>query len=382
MKKDIGIMLLEGETAAGRVPPLRRLGLTVNYACDGNCTYCYAKPQWHAAHGAGNEMTLDEFREILRQARPLGLEEVQLSGGEPLLKKDVLDFVKMAKDSGVRVGIFTNGSTLGKMLEGLKAARADWIRVSLGGSTAEKSRHAGRVGDTDERFARILDNIRASVEAGFVTGTFTPVMKKSYADVRATAALARDLGAKYIVFCNYIPLGNEQDEANRMDVREHYEAIEEVLKAREDQRGALDVLAYYGFFEYLSPNWKETDEVLKGPCGRERLAFDANGDVKTCLCTGHALDSFRKKGFNLAKMWREHPTLLEIRKNKKFEPCLHCKRNAACRPCLVPTIHLSKTIDAAPPNCPAVREYTLFKKTLPEKEALEKALRHNLKQGS
>lgn len=380
-EKNIGIQFLEQEYDMHKIPKLKRVGFTINYKCDGNCVYCFIKPDIASKNAnITDELSIEEFQEILKQAIPLGLEEIQLSGGEPLLKKDILEFVKIAKNLGLRVGIFTNGSMLNKeILEKLKSLKLDWIRVGLGGSDYKMSQRAGRLNDTKERFNKILSNIKSSVNAGFITGVFTPVTKNNYKDIRRTAALAKDLGVKYIIFCNYILLGNEQDKLNEMGIEGHYKAIEEFLKAREEQRNFIDVYAYYGFFEYLSPNWKESDvnAVLKGPCGRERLAFIANGDIRTCLCTTYKLDIFRKKDFNLKNIWGYHPLLIEIRKNKKFEPCLHCKRINICSPCLTSTMSAYKKIDMPPAQCPAVREYELLKKTRREEDALKKALKSN-----
>ena len=114
LKKGIGVMFCEQKGKPDAVPPLRRMGFAITYKCDGNCSYCFTKPD--KAFGGNRvlkEFSKGEFEGILRQAIPLGLEEVQLSGGEPLLKEDRCDFVKIAKRLGVKVGIFTNGSFLG-----------------------------------------------------------------------------------------------------------------------------------------------------------------------------------------------------------------------------------------------------------------------------
>ena len=381
-QKDIGIQFLEQKGCRTGVPKLKRLGFTLNYECDGNCTYCFAKADLETKKGSGKEeISLHEFQEILNQAIPLGLEEVQLSGGEPLLKKDIFEFAQTAKDAGLRTGLFTNGSMLDKKtLKKLKSLKLDWIRIGLGGSSYKKSQKAGRKNDTKERFERILKNTKASTEMGFTVGVFTPVTKNNFKDIRATARLAKRLGTKYIIFCNYILLGNKQDARNKMGIREHYKAIEEFLKARKEQNREIDVFAYYGFFEYLSKNWKETEAVLKGPCGRERLAFIANGDVRTCLCTAHKIGSFRKKDFNLKRIWEGNKLLLEIRKNKRVEPCLHCKRKKICLPCLSSTINTTGKIDSPPQECPVVREFFLHKAKMNEKSAIKKALRWNFEE--
>ncbi len=382
-EKNIGIQFLEQESGIDKTPQLKKIGFTLNYKCDGNCSYCFIKPDIASKNAnITDEIFIGEFQEILKQAIPLGLEEIQLSGGEPLLKKDILELIKIAKNLGLRVGIFTNGSMLNEeILEKLRLLKIDWIRVGLGGSDYKMSQRAGRLNDTKERFDKILNNIKSSVNAGFITGVFTPVTKNNYKDIRKTAALAKDLGVKYIIFCNYILLGNEQDRLNEMGIEEHYKAIEEILKARKEQKNFVDVYAYYGFFEYLSPNWKESDSnsILKGPCGRERLAFIANGDIRTCLCTSYKLDTFRKKDFNLGNIWKHPPFLIEIRKNKKFEPCLHCKKISICSPCLTSTMSAYKKINMPPAQCPAVREYELLKKTTRKEDTLKKALRGNLR---
>ena len=248
-----GVMNQSASTGEGAILPLRKIGFTLLDDCQGRCSYCYERE----FDGSSAEMAtrkvriqLHEYREIITEAKELGLEDVQLSGGEPLLIKKVGNYIRVAKNKGVKVGVFTNGILLRKRLPELISAGVDWVRVGFGGSTADMSPHLRSV----ERYRCALQRnnfrVEASLRAGITTGFFAPVTRKNINDIFNTAQLARAIGVQYIVFCNYIQLGTPQDKDHMLSVDEHYRAIDNLLD-REQHRGSLDVLADYGFFEFL-----------------------------------------------------------------------------------------------------------------------------------
>ncbi len=113
--------------------------LLVTNRCDLRCSYCFMNA---GASGAVYEPSLEEIRKLMVQARnehPLGSKAIQITGGEPTIREDLLDIVNMAKDVGFsHVQVNTNGLKLADSAEyckQLKAAKVNTIYMSFDGVT-------------------------------------------------------------------------------------------------------------------------------------------------------------------------------------------------------------------------------------------------------
>ena len=113
--------------------------LLVTNRCDLRCNYCFMNA---GASGKVYEPTLDQIRDLLIQARnerPMGSKAIQITGGEPTIRDDLLDIVHMAKDVGFsHVQVNTNGLKLADNLEyckALKEAKVNTIYMSFDGVT-------------------------------------------------------------------------------------------------------------------------------------------------------------------------------------------------------------------------------------------------------
>ena len=97
--------------AFGRpTPRFMTVGLT--YRCQCGCVHCYARGR--AGRGRA-EVTTDEVKSVLDQAARLGVLQVTFSGGEPLLRDDVVELVRYARDLGLITRISTNGLLLERL---------------------------------------------------------------------------------------------------------------------------------------------------------------------------------------------------------------------------------------------------------------------------
>ena len=115
--------------------------LLVTNRCDLRCNYCFMNA---GASGKVYEPTLDQIRDLLVQARnerPMGSKAVQITGGEPTIRDDLLDIVHMAKEVGFsHVQVNTNGLKLADSLEyckELKEAKVNTIYMSFDGVTKQ-----------------------------------------------------------------------------------------------------------------------------------------------------------------------------------------------------------------------------------------------------
>jgi len=115
--------------------------LLVTNRCDLRCSYCFMNA---GASGSVYEPTLDQIRELLVQARserPMGSKAVQITGGEPTIREDLLDIVKMSKEVGFsHVQVNTNGLKLAGSVDycrQLKDAKVNTVYMSFDGITKE-----------------------------------------------------------------------------------------------------------------------------------------------------------------------------------------------------------------------------------------------------
>src|SRR3972149_3025551 len=115
--------------------PLRDLRISVTDRCNFRCRYCMPKEVFGRDYVFLSKDLLLSFEEILRLARiftGFGLKKIRLTGGEPLLRRDIETLVAMlAGIPGVELTITTNGSIVAKKAAGLARAGLHRISVSL-----------------------------------------------------------------------------------------------------------------------------------------------------------------------------------------------------------------------------------------------------------
>lgn len=171
-----------------------------NLKCDHCCFEC-------CINHPMPEMTLTEIVDLLTLFKDLGGERIDLTGGEPLMRKDIDQIVWAAKDLAIKVELVTNGTLLTrKRLERYRDWEMEGVAVSLDGSSFEK--HAAiRKGMTREWFGNILRSLDACVELGFYTKINTVVFQSNFADLVNITKMAIDLGVNEHGFYFLSPIG-------------------------------------------------------------------------------------------------------------------------------------------------------------------------------
>ena len=120
--------MLEDFTLDKYERPIVSLRITLTNRCNVNCLYCHHDGMVKSR----DEMTADELYTICKIAKKIGVRKIRLSGGEPLLKKDIVEIVeKIASLDFKDISMTTNGILLGKYAQDLKDAGLDRVNVSL-----------------------------------------------------------------------------------------------------------------------------------------------------------------------------------------------------------------------------------------------------------
>jgi cyclic pyranopterin phosphate synthase len=149
--------------------PLRDLRISVTDRCNFRCPYCMPKEIFGAGYPFLRDpelMTLPEIARIARAFGSLGVEKIRLTGGEPLLRPDVPELVRVLKEE-LRVpdvALTTNGWLLERAAPALRAAGLDRLNVSV--DSLDDSM-AGRLNGQGLNSARVLRGIEAAAALGF-----------------------------------------------------------------------------------------------------------------------------------------------------------------------------------------------------------------------
>ena len=283
--------------------PLRDLRISVTDRCNFRCSYCMPKEVFDNQHVFLPQSALLSFEEITRLAgvfADAGVRKLRLTGGEPLLRKNIERLVEMLAALRTPDGepldltLTTNGSLLARKAEALRAAGLKRVTVSL---DAIDDAVFTRMNDVGFAVEDVLGGIDAAVAAGFAPVKVNMVVKKGSNDDQIVP-LARALQARYgqaviLRFIEFMDVGSTN--GWRLDdvVPSH-----EVL-ARLREIGPLTVLPPTTGGE-TAQRWhfaatgqeiglvSSVTHAFCGDCNRARLSTD--GQLYLCLFATHGHD--------------------------------------------------------------------------------------------
>ncbi len=138
--------------------PVKSIRVSLTSRCNLHCFYCHNEGQM----ATKQEMTADEIEILLKVASKLDIKSVKFTGGEPLLRNDIVDIVVRASKYMEDVSITTNGTLLAPMAEKLKAAGLNRINISL--DTVDRKKYEEITGE--DMLDEVLNGIKEAVAAG------------------------------------------------------------------------------------------------------------------------------------------------------------------------------------------------------------------------
>ncbi len=286
---------------------IRDLRISLTDRCNFRCFYClpHGEPAW-----ANREklLTFEELERVAAVFADLGIEKIRLTGGEPLIRRDVPVLVEKLANLKPRlkdIALTTNGYDFGRHADALKAAGLDRVTLSLDTLDRQKFLDITGVDALDRVYAAIdkakeLDFTPVKVNACIVRG-------RNDDELVDFARFARTTGVSFR-FIEYMPLDSGHDWSREMVVsgREIRDAINAVypLVLRNESRGSETAWKYTfadgspGEIGIIAP----VTEMFCGQCSRIRLTAD--GQIRTCLfsTTEHNLRDVLRSGASDAEI--------------------------------------------------------------------------------
>jgi len=283
--------------------PLRDLRISVTDRCNFRCSYCMPKEVFDHQHAFLPQSALLSFEEITRLARLFahaGVRKLRLTGGEPLLRKNVEHLVQMLAALRTPAGepldltLTTNGSLLARKAAALKAAGLKRVTVSLDAIDDAVFR---RMNDVGFAVADVLDGIEAAVAAGFSPIKVNMVVKKGANDDQVVP-LARALHARFgaavvLRFIEFMDVGSTNgwrldDVLPSRDVLERLRTLGPLTAQPATTEGETAQRWRFDDTGQEIGLVSSVTQAFCGSCNRARLSTD--GQLYLCLFASHGHD--------------------------------------------------------------------------------------------
>jgi cyclic pyranopterin phosphate synthase len=305
--------------------PMRDLRISVTDRCNFRCTYCMPREVFDAGYKFLPHDAILSFEEIARLARVfvgLGVEKIRLTGGEPLVRRDVPRLIQLLAPLGAELTLTTNGSLLSKHAVALKKAGLQRVTVSLDSLDDATFR---AMNDAEFPVAKVIEGIEAAAAAGLEPIKINMVVKRGVNDGGIVQMAERWRGSGHIVrFIEFMDVGSTN--GWRMD---DVVPSAEVVR-RIGERWKLEPVGanYPG---EVAERWRYVDgggevgvissvtQAFCSTCTRMRLSTE--GSLYTCLFaqSGHDLKGLLRGGASDDEIRNEIAAVWKIRSDRYSE---------------------------------------------------------------
>ena len=281
---------------------LRDLRISVTDRCNFRCRYCMPRERFGENHTflpRRAYLSFEEIEKVVIACRPLGLEKVRITGGEPLLRPDLHDLISRGSSTGVEVALTTNASLLSGQAPRLADAGLDRVTVSL--DALDPKIHS-QMTDSSIPVEVVLGGIDAALEAGLSPVKVNCVVQRGVNETEVAPLVRRFKGTGVTVrFIEYMDVGRTNgwqlgqvvpsaDLLGYLQGEFELEPVESSSPSDVARRWAhSDGSGEVGFISSVS-------EPFCGDCVRARLSAD--GRLHTCLFAsgGHDLRAIIHNG--------------------------------------------------------------------------------------
>lgn len=307
----------------GRKHTYLRISLTE--LCNLRCTYCMPaegiqlSPRSHI-------MSFEEIFDIAKLFVAHGVSKIRLTGGEPLVRKDVAIILKKLSSLPVDISITTNAVLVDRYIDTLKACGITKINVSLDTLNDEKFKTITR----RDNFKKVWDNIHLLLDNGFEVKV-NAVLMKDFNDNEIVdfIKLTKDLDI-VVRFIEFMPFdGNKWNSNQLVSYQEIKSTVNSFFKednvirlkdAPNDTSKNFKIASHKGSFAVIS----SVTNPFCDSCNRIRLT--ANGRIKNCLFSNSETDLLTpfRNGKNIEPLiqqtvWKKFKTRAGMDTKEKFE---------------------------------------------------------------
>lgn len=308
--------------------PLNTLYVYLTEGCNLACRHCWLAPQYDPQLKKTAVLPVELFEKAVREAKPLGLRSVKLTGGEPLLHPEFLTLLGILRREGLGLVVETNGLLCTpELAQEIAQFPSRFVSVSLDGADAETHERVRGVKGAFALATRAVINLAG---AGVETQVIFSVMKSNAHQVEDIIALAEQLGAGSVKFNIIQPTARGE----KLHADEQALSVADYIQIGRRVENELAPRAklqlYYDYPAAFRPLSRLAEH--NGVCGIHGiLGLLPDGHYALCGIGAHIPDlvfgDARRDA--LEDVWTRHPTLQSLREG------IPARLEGACARCLM-----------------------------------------------
>lgn len=299
------------------ITPPRWLLAELTYKCPLQCPYC-SNPLDYSKYT--NELSTEDWKRVLSQARKIGAVQLGLSGGEPLTRLDLEEIIQHARELGYYSNLITSGYGLSEArIKALKLAGLDHIQISIQASSADLSDHLAGT----ESFEHKKQVAHLVKKHGYPMVLCVVIHRENIHQMADILAMAEELGADYLELANtqYYGWAHVNRDA-LLPTKEQFEEAEAIAQAfKEKVAGKMKIY-------YVVPDFYEgRPKACMNGWGTTFLTVAPDGMALPCHSARElpGLNCPNVNDFSIEQIWKESPAFNFFRGFEWMqEPCRSC----------------------------------------------------------
>jgi radical SAM protein with 4Fe4S-binding SPASM domain len=303
------------------------VGWELTLVCNLRCSHCASS----AGLPRPNELSLNEALQICEQFPSLLVQEVDFTGGEPLLRTDWPQIAARLRELGIPVRMVTNGVLLEESVPHLVETGVATVAVSLDGLEATHDHIRRRPG----LFKKIISGVKAALAAGVPMAVITAVNNRNVGDLPELFKYIRDLGVRHWQVQPTFPLGRaregEELGLSESSFLEMGKFIRSRIISREPEDFRMQPADGVGYFTDLDMR----EQPWRGcSAGTASCGITSDGKIKGCLSFPDHLIEGDLRERDLWDIWFDEKSFAF---NRRFSPddlgesCAGCEFGEQCK---------------------------------------------------
>lgn len=312
--------------------------LHVTNRCNLKCKHCvYTSGEWDMP-----DITLETVKKIIPALKKLGVEEVHITGGEPLVNKEFFEIARCLHENGFGTRVQTNGILITPdIAKRLKECGIEYVLISIDG--LEKTHNSFR--NNDKSFDYAIKAVKICLEAGLYTRVNTVINKSNVQDLPELIKYINNLKPDQHSFFYLTPVGRGKNIKNLMLSLEEWKEVEKIVEKSGRENKCIEKIRLQNVI-------KNNEDDKK--CRDDNCLILANGDVYHCvffIYSPYKLGNIYNE--DLYEIWTKNiDKVLEETSNEKIlsKQCNKQKQNCQCN-CSGLAYNLTGSVKACDPRC-------------------------------
>lgn len=293
--------------------------LHITNRCNLKCKHCvYTSGKWEMP-----DMTLETVKRLVPSFKKMGVEEVHITGGEPLVNKDFFKIARYLKDEGFGTRVQTNGMLVTpEVAKKLKESGIEYVLISIDG--LKKSHNSFR--NNEKSFDYAINAVKICLEAGLYTRVNTVINRSNIDDLPDLIRYINTLNPSQHSFFYLTPIGRGKNIKNLVLTLKEWKEIEKIVKRAGIENKCIEKIRLQNVLQNDDDNKK---------CRDDNCLILANGDVFHCvffIYSNYKLGNIFEN--DLYKIWDENINrVLDETSNEKTlnKKCNKTTKSCKCR---------------------------------------------------